>query len=175
MRRDHALAQQRTPWGDRTQARRAARAREHAGCRVRVCFMTYVLVLRCCWPCAVSRSCQRNRGKHHAAHPELMHSARASAWLREEKTLDQKQRRQGLSNRRIIMLPKSVIAGLAAAAIAAGTALVVGGAPAFGRGHGAANWPQPGTASWPQFDCDWAYVKTSNHARPVGHWVHVCR
>ncbi len=41
------------------------------------------------------------------------------------------------------MLPKTVIAGLAAVVIAVGTALVVSGTTAFaGGGHGAAgNWP----------------------------------
>jgi hypothetical protein len=79
------------------------------------------------------------------------------------------------------MLPKTVIAGLAALSIAAGTVLVVGSAPAFaagGHGGAAGNWPQPGAWNWPEYagrDCNWTYVKASYHGRPVWHWVHVCQ
>jgi hypothetical protein len=48
------------------------------------------------------------------------------------------------------MLPKSVIACLAATAFVATTALMPTGASAGARG-GAANVPQPGTWNWPPY------------------------
>jgi hypothetical protein len=79
------------------------------------------------------------------------------------------------------MLPKSVVVGLTAVAIAVGTALL-SSAPAFARGAAtggaAGNWPQPGTWNWPEYagrDCDWTYVKAFNHGRPVWHRAQVCR
>jgi hypothetical protein len=78
------------------------------------------------------------------------------------------------------MLPKTVLASLAAATVIAGSALISTGASAAG-GHGGAagNWPQSGTWNWPEYagapPCTWTHVKYyDDHGRP--HWrrEHVC-
>ena len=76
------------------------------------------------------------------------------------------------------MLPKTVIAGLAAAALMTGAALIPTGASAAGHG-GAGNWPQPGTWNWPEYagappTCNWSHVKYYDHGRAHWHWERVC-
>jgi hypothetical protein len=81
--------------------------------------------------------------------------------------------------RRIAMLPKTVLAGLAAATIIAGSALISTGASAAG-GHGGAagNWPQSGTWNWPEYAgapaCNWTHVKYFDHGKAHWRWEHVC-
>ena len=81
------------------------------------------------------------------------------------------------------MLPKSVIACLAAAAFVATTALMPTGASAGGRG-GAANVPQPGTWNWPpyaeggnmpQTTCGYVWINPYRQKPGSGHWVYHCR
>jgi len=73
------------------------------------------------------------------------------------------------------MLFKSVITGLAAAALIAASA----SAPTYaaGGGHGGAgNWPQEGTWNWPVM-CKWVpvQVKSYNHKQPTWQWVQQCQ
>jgi hypothetical protein len=78
------------------------------------------------------------------------------------------------------MLPKTVLAGLAAATIIAGSALIATGASAAG-GHGGAagNWPQSGTWNWPEYagapPCNWTHVKYVDHGKAHWRWEHVCQ
>jgi hypothetical protein len=80
--------------------------------------------------------------------------------------------------RRKVTLPKTVIAGLAAAALVAGTALVPTNASAAaaapGHGHRAGNWPQEGTWNWPP-TCRWVQVKPYTHKQPYWRWVQRCQ
>jgi len=73
------------------------------------------------------------------------------------------------------MLLKTVITGLAAAALIAASA----SAPTYaaGGGHGGAgNWPQEGTWNWPVM-CKWVpvQVKHYNHKQPTWRWVQQCQ
>ncbi len=71
------------------------------------------------------------------------------------------------------MLLKTVITGLAAAALIVGAAI----APTYARGaFGGANWPQEGTWNYP-VTCKWVavQVKPSNHKRPTWQWVKECQ
>jgi len=73
------------------------------------------------------------------------------------------------------MLPKTVITGLAAAALVALTASTT--YAAAGGGHsGAGNWPQEGTWNWPVM-CKWVavQVKHYNHKHPNWQWVKQCQ
>ena len=82
------------------------------------------------------------------------------------------------------MLPKSVIACLAATAFVATTALMPTGASAGARG-GAANVPQPGTWNWPPYaeggnmprtTCGYVWVNPYPYKpRGQGRWVYECR
>ena len=73
------------------------------------------------------------------------------------------------------MLLKTVITGLAAAALIAASA----SAPTYaaGGGHGGAgNWPQEGTWNWP-VTCKWVavQVKPYSHKHPNWQWVKQCQ
>jgi hypothetical protein len=111
-----------------------------------------------------------------------MDFAAAAAWAIRGKTLDRPmtgRRSAGAAKidpkRRIAMSPKTMIAGLAVAALIAGTALVPTAAFAMGGGHGGSgNWPQPGTWNWPEYagrTCEWVqekyYVHNHVHLRSV--------
>ena len=70
------------------------------------------------------------------------------------------------------MLPKFAIAGLAATAFVAATALTPTGAAAGGRGGGAGNFPQYGTWNWPAYtetNCGYVRVNTYRQRQP-GPW-----
>jgi len=73
------------------------------------------------------------------------------------------------------MLPKTVITGLAAAALVALTASTTYAAAGGGHG-GAGNWPQEGTWNWP-VTCKWVavQVKPYNHKHPNWQWVKQCQ
>jgi hypothetical protein len=75
------------------------------------------------------------------------------------------------------MLSKFAIAGLAATAFIAATALMSTGAAAGGRG-GSGNWPQPGTWNWPAYtdtNCGYVRVNTYRQRQPGnGQWVYQC-
>jgi hypothetical protein len=72
------------------------------------------------------------------------------------------------------MLPKTVITGLAAAALV----VVTASAPSYaaGGGHGAGNWVQEGTWNWPIM-CKWVavQVKPYSHKHPNWQWVKECQ
>ncbi len=80
------------------------------------------------------------------------------------------------------MLRKSVIICLAAAGVAAVTALMATGASAGGRGGAGANVPSPGTWNWPPYSgsfggmpgntCGYVRVRPYRSAQP--HWVYQC-
>ncbi len=73
------------------------------------------------------------------------------------------------------MLPKTVITGLAAAALVSLTASVTYAAAAGGHG-GAGNWVQEGTWNWP-VTCNWVavQVKPYSHKHPNWQWVKQCQ
>ena len=79
------------------------------------------------------------------------------------------------------MLPKPVIACLAATAFVAATALTPTGALAAGRGG--ANWPQPGTYNWPPYAeggnmpetrCGYVRVNPYHHKQGKAQWFYQC-
>ena len=82
------------------------------------------------------------------------------------------------------MLPKSVIACLAASAFAT-CGLMPTGASAGGYGGGA-NWPQPGTWNWPPYaesgeggmprtTCGYVWVNSYRHKPRKGQWGYRCQ
>jgi len=76
------------------------------------------------------------------------------------------------------MLPRTVMAGLAAATLIAAAALnpSVATAAAGGRG-GSGNWPQSGTWNWPegaQPSCTWTQVQYNSHGKTHTRWARVC-
>jgi hypothetical protein len=76
------------------------------------------------------------------------------------------------------MLPKFAVAGLAATAVIAATALIPTAASACGRGGGA-NWPQYGTWNFPAYtemNCGYVRVNAYRQRQPGnGQWVYQCR
>ena len=77
------------------------------------------------------------------------------------------------------MLPRTVMAGLAAATLIAAAALntTVATAAAGGRGMGSGNWPQSGTWNWPegaQPSCTWTQVQYNSHGKTHTRWARVC-
>jgi hypothetical protein len=77
------------------------------------------------------------------------------------------------------MLPKFAIAGLAATAFVAATALTPTGAAAGGRGGGAGNYPHYESWNWPAYtemNCGYVRVNGYRHKQPGnGQWVYQCR
>src|SRR5690242_595821 len=62
------------------------------------------------------------------------------------------------------MLPKFAIAGLAATAFVAATALTPTGAAAGGRGGGAGNYPHYGSWNWPAYtEMNCGYVRVNGY------------
>jgi hypothetical protein len=77
------------------------------------------------------------------------------------------------------MLRKTVIVGLAAAGIVAGSALASTAALAAGHGGGGGNWPQEGAWNWPEYagggpTCNWTQVKYYSHGHAHWRWEHAC-
>jgi len=76
-------------------------------------------------------------------------------------------------------MPKTVITGLAAAALIIGAALAPIAASAAGGGHGGGggNWPQSGAWNWPEGAgpaCDWVQVKYISHHHAYWRSVKRC-